>query len=200
MRLHLFLIFALLFTGELAMGYESIYPQTPVDTLEIKNLPERMALTTTAPGDAFEDRGTAFFKLFDYIKTHQVSMSVPVQASPSTNEMVFLVGSEDQTRHPQSDTNVMVRTQSATTVVSLGLRGRYTRDQYENGMTKVREWLSSHPEWQTNAPPYLVYWNSPFRLWFLRRAEIHQPVEPVAVKNKQAVAPTQNESPAAKSS
>ena len=191
MRLHLLLTFALLFTGELAMGYESIYPQTPVDTLEIKNLPERVALITTAPGDAFENRGTAFMKLFDYIRANQVSMSVPVQANPSTNEMIFLVGSEDQARHPQSDTNVTVHTLPATTVVSLGLRGRYTRDQYAGGLKKVTEWLSSHPEWQTNAPPYLVYWNSPFRLWFLRRAEIHQPVTPVAATNTQALAPTQ---------
>ena len=163
------------------MGYESIYPQTPVDTIEIKQLPERMALTTAAAGDAFEARGTAFFKLFDYIRSNQVSMTVPVQASPSTNEMLFLVGAQDQARHPQPDACVNVRTIPASTVVSLGLRGRYTREQYEEGLTQVKAWLAIHPEWQTNAPPYLVYWNSPFRLWFLRRAEIHQPVAP-AVK------------------
>ena len=106
------------------MGYESIYPQTPVDTIEVKNLPERMALTAAAAGDAFEDRGTAFLKLFDYIKSNQVSMSVPVQASPSTNEMLFLVGAQDQARHPQPDACVNVRTIPASTVVLLspGLR------------------------------------------------------------------------------
>ena len=107
-------------------------------------------------------------------------MTVPVQASPSTNEMLFLVGAQDQVRHPQSDACVTVRTIPASTVVSLGLRGRYTREQYEEGLAQMQAWLAIHPEWQTNAPPYLVYWNSPFRLWFLRRAEIHQPVAPVS--------------------
>ena len=178
MRRGVFLSLVLLLWRGFAMGYESIYPQTPVDTIEIKHLPERMALTAVAPGDAFADRGTAFLKLFDYIKTNQVSMSVPVQVSPSTNEMIFLVGARDQAMKPKPDVGVTAQTIPAATVVSLGLRGRYTRTQYEEGLIKLQSWLAIHPEWQTHAPPYLVYWNSPFRLWFLRRAEIHQPVIP----------------------
>ena len=178
MRLQLIVTVALLSGGGFVMGYESIYPQTPVDTIEIKQLPERLALTATAPGDAFDDRGTAFLKLFDYIKTNQVSMSVPVQASPSTNEMIFLVGAANASRAPVSDSGVTVHTLPAATVVSLGMQGRYTRSQYEEGLAKLQSWLAIPPDWQTNAPPYRVYWNAPFRLWFLRRAELHQPVTP----------------------
>ena len=178
MRLKYMLLVGTLLSGGFAMGYESIYPQTPVGVIEVKQLPERITLTAAAPGDAFEDRGTAFLKLFDYIKAHQVSMSVPVQASPSTNEMIFFVGAQHQAHKPTSEAGVTVGTIPGATVVSIGLRGRYTRTQYEEGLAKVQAWLSVHPEWQTNAPPYLVYWNSPFRLWFLRRAELHQPMRP----------------------
>jgi len=180
MRLKYILLVGTLLSGGFAMGYESIYPQTPVGVIEVKKLPERMALAATAPGDAFADRGAAFMKLFAYIKSNQVSMTVPIQANPSTNEMLFLVGGKDQPRQPKPNADVAVVNVPASTVVSLGLRGRYSRAQYEKGLATLQSWLAIHPEWQTNAPPYLVYWNSPFRLWFLRRAEIHQPVVPAA--------------------
>ncbi len=162
------------------MGYESIYPRTAVGAIETKVLPERVALAATAPGDAFADRGAAFRKLFAYIKTHQVAMSVPVQASPSQNEMIFLVGAKDRPRQPRAEGDVDVRTLPAATVASIGLRGSYSRKRYEQGLGKLRAWLAIHPEWQTNAAPYLVYWNSPLTPWFLRRSEIHQPVAPSA--------------------
>ena len=179
MRLKYILLVGTLLSGGFAMGYESIYPQTPVGVIEVKKLPERMALAAAAPGDAFADRGAAFMKLFAYIKSNQVSMTVPLQASPSTNEMLFLVGGKDQPRQPKPNADVAVVNVPASTVVSLGLRGRYSRSQYEEGLAKLQSWLAIHPDWQTNAPPYLVYWSSPFRLWFLRRAEIHQPVVPM---------------------
>ena len=49
------------------MSYESIYPRTPVGAIEIKTLPARMTLVASAPGDAFDDRGSAFLKLFAFI-------------------------------------------------------------------------------------------------------------------------------------
>ena len=180
MRRRVLPFLCLVLSGGVAMGYETIYPPTPVGVLEIKNLPARLALTAAAPGDAFANRGAAFMKLFDYIRTNQVSMTVPVQASPSTNEMLFFVGGQDQPRHPVPDAGVTVGPVPAITVVSLGLRGRYSRAQYEDGLAQAQRWLAIHPEWQTNAPPYLVYWNSPFRVWFLRRAELHLPVAPAA--------------------
>ncbi len=158
------------------MATESIYPRTPVGTIEIKTLPARTTLVATASGDAFEDRGAAFMKLFNYIKTQEISMSVPVTASVSTNEMVFYVGTNSASLALPSTNEVTVKTLSPLTVASIGLSGSYTRKNYEDGLKKLNTWLAKQKEWQTNAAPYVVYWNSPFTLWFARKSEIHIPV------------------------
>ncbi|HNX35303.1 MAG TPA: heme-binding protein [Kiritimatiellia bacterium] len=174
------LIVSVFLTGGTTTAYESIYPRTPVGTIEIKTLPARTCLVATAPGEAFEDRGTAFMKLFGYIKEQEVSMSVPVSASVSTNDMVFYVGSNSTKRALLSTADVSVQTLPALTVVSIGLRGSYTRKNYEEGLLKLNRWCARQKEWQTNAVPYVVYWNSPFMPWFLRKSEIHIPVTRVA--------------------
>ena len=158
------------------MAYESIYPRTAVGTLEIKTLPARTTLIASAPGDAFKDRGAAFRQLFSYINANKVAMSVPVEASASTNEMLFLVGSDGSGRSLASGKGVTVRTLPEVTVASIGLRGGYSRKNYEKGVARLRAWLAAQPEWQADGEPYAVYWNSPFMPVFLRKSEIHLPV------------------------
>ena len=189
-------------------SYESIYPRTPVGTLEVKTLPARTTLVASAPGDAFNDRGAAFMKLFNYIKANQIAMSVPVAASASTNEMVFFVGAralrasaplrENGFSSPQlmnSRTNelmhfstlpaaggVSVQTLPEAVVASIGLRGSYSRKAFDAGAARLAAWLALRPQWRADGPPYAVYWNSPFVPWFLRKSEIHQPLKKFEVK------------------
>jgi hypothetical protein len=158
------------------MSYESIYPRTPVGALEIKALPARTTLVAAAGGDAFEDRGAAFRKLFGYINSHGVAMSVPIEASVSTNEMLFLVGSGGQDRALASANGVTVRAVPGSTVASIGLRGGYSRANFEKGLKRLNAWLALRPEWRASDEPYAVYWNSPFVPPFLRKSEIHLPV------------------------
>lgn len=167
-------------TGGQAMAYESIYPRTPVGKIEVKTLPARTALVAAAPGDAFNDRGAAFRKLFGYIKANRIAMSVPVEASAATNEMVFLVGSGAPALAASATNGVRVQARPATTVASLGLRGSYTRANYEAGLNRLNAWLAGQSAWRAQGEPYAVYWNSPFVPWFLRKAEIHQPLVKVA--------------------
>ena len=161
------------------MSYESIYPRTPVGTIEIKKLPARTTLVASAPGDAFNDRNATFMKLFSYIKQNQISMSVPVQASVSTNEMIFFAGARVQAQALPTN-EVRVQTLPETAVASIGLRGSYSRANYEAGLKRLTAWLAGQPGWRAEGQPYVVYWNSPFVLWFLRKSEIHQPLAPVA--------------------
>ncbi len=169
-----------LIMGGDVMSYESIYPRTPVGTIEIKKLPARTTLAASAPGDAFKDRGAAFMKLFNYIKQNQISMSVPVEASASTNEMVFFVGSPSPSQALPSTNGVSVKTLPETTVASIGLRGSYSREKYEDGIKRLTAWLAGQSEWRADGQPYAVYWNSPFVPWFLRKSEVHMPIIPVA--------------------
>jgi len=165
--------------GGNAMSYESIYPRTPVGTIEIKKLPARTTLVASAPGDAFKDRGASFMKLFNYIKQNQISMSVPVEASASKNEMVFFVGASSPSQTLPSTNGVSVKTLPETTVASIGLRGSYSRENYDDGVKRLAAWLAGQSEWRANGQPYAVYWNSPFVPWFMRKSEIHMPIIPV---------------------
>jgi len=167
---------ALLLSGGYAMSYESIYPRTPVGVFEIKTLPARTTLVASAPGDAFKDRGSAFRKLFSYINANQVAMSVPVEASVSKNEMIFFVGSNSAARALILSEGVTMQRLPATTVASIGLRGRYSRENYDAGLKRLTAWLALRPEWRADGEPYAVYWNSPFMPWFLRKSEIHVPL------------------------
>lgn len=162
------------------MAYESIYPRTPVGAIEVKKLPARTTLVAAAPGDAFKDRGAAFRQLFAYISANQIAMSVPVEASASKNEMVFFVGPGAPSPVLPSTNGVRVQTMPATTVASIGLRGSYSRANYDAGLKRLTAWLAGQSEWRAQGEPYAVYWNSPFMLWFLRKSEIHQPLVPAA--------------------
>ena len=160
------------------MAYESIYPRTPVGVIEIKTLPARRTLVASAAGDAFENRGAAFRKLFSYIKENRVAMSVPVAASASVNEMVFFVGGNNANQETLASTrDVTVRTIPETTVASIGLRGGYSRKNYGEGLERLKAWLDLRPEWLVSGEPYAVYWNSPFVPSFLRKSEIHVPLK-----------------------
>lgn len=159
------------------MSYESIYPRTPVGAIEVKTLPARTTLVASAPGDAFTDRGAAFKKLFAYISENKIAMSVPVAASASTNEMIFFVGSGSKDRPLSPANGVTVQTVPEATVASIGLRGAYSREHYDAGLKRLKAWLAGQQRWRACGEPYAVYWNSPFVPPFLRKAEIHLPVE-----------------------
>ena len=166
----------LFLSGGNAMSYESIYPRTPVGTIEIKTLPPRRTLVASAPGDAFEDRGSAFRTLFNYINANQVAMSVPIEASASRNEMVFFVGSNSTARALASTDRVTIQTLPEMVVASIGLRGSYSRKNYDEGLKRLTAWLNLRTEWHACGAPYAVYWNSPFMPWFLRKSEIQVPL------------------------
>ena len=61
-------------------------------------------------------------------------------------------------------------------VDSIGIRGGYSKESFENGVQKLREWLKTQLKVEGAGEPYAVYWNSPFTIWFLKRAEVHLPV------------------------
>ncbi len=158
------------------MSYEAIYPRTPAGTIEIKTLPARKMLVADAPGDPFADRGAPFRKLFSYIRANRVAMSTPVEASVATNTLVFFVG-RAQTNQPLASTaEVTVQTLPETTVVSIGLRGGYSRARFDQGLARLRKWLACQREWSASGEPYAVYWNSPFVPSFLKKSEVHLPL------------------------
>ncbi len=161
------------------MSYEAIFPRTDVGSFEVKTLPARTALVASAAGDAFADRGAAFTKLFTYIRDNKIAMSVPVAASASTNETAFFAGSDARGKTLSPANGVTVKALPETTVASFGLRGAYSRANYDAGLKRLKAWLAGQ-QWQACGEPYAVYWNSPFVPPFLRKSEIHVPVSRTA--------------------
>lgn len=161
------------------MSYESIYPKTPVGKIEVKQIPARTILATESKGDPFQDRNESFNKLFNYIQRNEISMTVPVEAGATTNTMNFFVGSKDAERNLKPDGKINVQELQPITVVSIGMRGAYNKKLYEEGLQKITQWMSEHPEWKAEGEPYTVYWNSPFVPGFFKTSEVHQPIRSV---------------------
>ena len=58
----------------------------------------------------------------------------------------------------------------------MGVRGGYSKESFEKNAVVIRQWIKSQPGWEAVEEPYVVYWNSPFVIWFLKRSEVHLPV------------------------
>ncbi len=164
--------------GVPAVAYESIYEPTPTGTIELKDLPPVRALQAPAAGDYFESRNQAFMTLFRYIQANELSMTVPVEADLKPARMRFFVERSRKGELPSAASAVSVIELPARKVVSVGVRGSYSRENFEEAVRELRGWLAAHPEWSAAGEPTAVYWNGPFTPWFLKRSEVHIPVAP----------------------
>lgn len=164
-------------------GTEEAYPQTDVGVCETKVLPAaRLMLAASADG-YFGSNNRLFGKLFRYIQSNDIPMTAPVEARMRPGVMVFYCDDLSAKRADLKDTpEVKLQSVPARTVASIGMRGSYTQESYESGLAKLREWLKARPDLKPVGEPYGVYWNSPFVPGFLKRSEVHIPVEVVPAR------------------
>jgi len=165
---------ALIGAGAPGMAAEEAFPKTPVDEIQLRELPAGRWLSTSTEGKYFDESGTLFRRLFDYIKERDISMTVPVEGRIDRAEMRFYAG-EATAALEHSDTVRIVEV-PARRVVSIGGKGAYTEENVNAALARLEEWLVQH-EWAAADAPYAVYWNGPFTPWFLKRFEVHIPVE-----------------------
>jgi len=159
-------------------GADDAYPRTEVGVCETKVLPAaRMMLAASADG-YFGSNNRLFGKLFRYIQSNDIPMTAPVEARMQPGVMVFYCDDLSSKRADLKDTpEVTLQSVPARTVASIGIRGGYTQESYEANLAKLREWLKGRPDLKAVGEPYAVYWNSPFVPGFLKRSEVHIPVE-----------------------
>jgi len=62
------------------------------------------------------------------------------------------------------------------TVASIGIRGSYSKKQFETNREKLTIWLKDNPKYQSIGEAYAVYWDAPFVPWFMKHSEVHIPV------------------------
>ncbi len=174
-------LIALLFMGVYCMAgtgyaYEAAYPKTPKGAIEIKTIPAAKLMVTESPGGYFDRNNDMFRRLFRYISANDVSMTVPVEAQIENAQMKFYVGSADSAKNLPEQGEVKVVNLPERAVVSIGIRGSYTKEKFEKNREKLTAWLRENQRYQSSGAAYAVYWDAPFVPWFLKHSEVHIPV------------------------
>jgi len=166
-------------------AYEAMYEKTKVGKIEVKEIPRRIALEATAKDHYFRGNNNLFRTLFRYISKNEVAMTVPVEAEMKPGLMRFFVGRNDAAKKLASSDSVKVRRMDAMTVVSIGIRGSYTKGRFQRYEAKLEDWLSRNTEYEAVSDSYGVYWNSPFVPGIFKRSEIHVEVKRKASEERQ---------------
>lgn len=161
-------------------GAEDAYPRTEVGACETKRLPAARLMLAAGQGGYFSSGNRLFGKLFRYIQSNNIPMTAPVEARMQPAVMVFYCDAASAGRADLKDTReVILQSVPERTVASVGIRGSYTSESYAANLAKLREWLKARPDLREIGEPYAVYWDSPFVPGFMKRSEVHIPVEPV---------------------
>lgn len=160
-----------------AIAYNKAFHRTDVGEIEVRTLPPARWLATEMDGRYFDQSSGLFTRLFDYIKVNDVAMTVPVEGSFDEAQMRFYLGSDAPSGLTDTDTVAVVDV-PARQVVSAGGRGSYSETNLTELKDKLNVWLDQQLDWEPTGPAYAVYWNGPFTPWFLKRFEVHVPVQP----------------------
>lgn len=177
--------FGFLVVAQTVRAYESAYPMTEAGVCEIKTLPRGVGLKARSSKDYFSENNGLFRRLFEALQRNQVPMTTPVEAGMRPGTMVFYLDPKSAERTdlvlPSGVEKVVVEER---VVASVGMRGGYSRESFAENSQKIREWVRGQPGWKVVGEPYAVYWNSPFMIWFLKRSEVHLPVEKMMLGEK----------------
>ena len=159
-----------------AMAYEEAYPKSETGIIQILNLPPARLLEAEMDGTYFQNSNGLFSRLFDYIRTNEIAMTVPVEGNLGQAKMRFYVGSDVSSNIEDTDT-VRVMNFEARTVLSVGSKGTYSEVNIGKAKTLLDEWLENQTSWTRSGEAYAVFWNGPFTPWFMKRFDVHIPVK-----------------------
>ena len=172
----LIVVMGVVFLGRNIYFIESAFNKTSAGKIEIKTIPESKVLMSEMKGNYFNTKNILFRALFNYIQDNQVSMTVPVEAEIDSSTMKFYLGTKDKIKDLPDKRNVRVVTVPGRTVVSMGIRGAYTKSNFDKALKKLETWLTENKQYMETGDAYGVFWDGPFMPWFLKRSEVHIPV------------------------
>lgn len=157
---------------------------TPVGDIQVKLYPVYRAAIIDDKTDG--SQSGMFRPLFSHIQRKDIAMTAPVEMTydgDKQSSMAFLYRNPDmgQLGADAEDNRVEVREIEQQTAVSIGVRGRYSKERFDKALAKLNTWLDEnrHQYTQADEPRFLGY-NSPFVPWFLRYGEVQIPVEEAA--------------------
>ncbi|MGB3404044.1 MAG: heme-binding protein [Microcoleaceae cyanobacterium] len=157
---------------------------TSIGEIEIKSYPHYRAVTYTHMGDSSQATRQAFDPLFQHISQNQIAMTTPVEARYQDSEnrynshsFVSFLYSSPEIVPTQIQSNVEVTDTEAMTVVSIGIKGGYTWESYQQNLYKLQNWLQQHPEYKVVGSPRRLFYNSPMTPETLKYSEVQIPIE-----------------------
>jgi len=179
MKMYLWVALALAMASTKLGAVSEAYPRTAPGDLELKTLPAARWMRTEMANDYFAADNGLFMKLFRYIDSNKIPMTAPVEAGIKPGTMVFYMDEASAKRTDLTETpQVKLSSVPERRVAAIGIRGSYSRENYEEALTGLKAWLAKRTDVQAAGEPYAVYWNSPFVPFFLKQSEVHIPVAP----------------------
>ena len=155
------------------------YPRTAPGDIELKTLPAARWMRTESAKDYFSADNGLFMKLFRYIDSNKIPMTAPVEAGITPGTMVFYMDEASAKRADLAETPlVKLSSVPERRVAAMGIRGSYSRENYEEALAELRAWLAKRTDVKPAGEPYAVYWNSPFVPFFFKQSEVHILVAP----------------------
>jgi hypothetical protein len=179
MKTFLWVALAIVSASARLMAVSEAYPRTSPGDLELKTLPAARWMRTESANDYFAADNGLFMKLFRYIDSNKIPMTAPVEAGIRPGTMVFYMDDASARRADLAETaQVKLSSVPERRVAAIGIRGSYSRENYEEALAELKAWLARNPDVKASGEPYAVYWNSPFVPFFLKHSEVHIPVTP----------------------
>ncbi|PXA05515.1 hypothetical protein DDZ13_01190 [Coraliomargarita sinensis] len=155
---------------------QQAFPQTEVGATELKTIPASRMIVSECKDHYFSENNGLFRPLFRYISRNDIAMTTPVEAEMMPGRMYFYIGADASHRELSSTDEVKVVDLPERLVASIGVRGGYTRENFNAARKQLQAWLNSHPTHKADGEARGVFWNGPYVPWFLKRFEVHLPV------------------------
>lgn len=152
---------------------------TPVGEIQVKQYPVyRAAIINDA------SQSGMFRPLFNHIQREDIAMTAPVEMTydgDRQSSMAFLYRNTEMGSpgSDEDDPRVEVKDITEQTLVSIGVRGSYDDDNYNQAVDKLKAWLDENKsQWRAIGEPRVLGYNSPFVPSSLRYSEVQIPIEP----------------------
>ncbi len=177
----LLLVLVAFLAGSGCASYVESYPPTPWGTVEVKEIPAGRIIKAEAKGDYFLTKGyeSMFTALSEFKRKRKLAVTLPVEAeiTPKRSAMWVYIAPADKDRVLVETDKVKVMNAEKKTVVSIGARGAYTVENLSKTIVELNRWFDENPDYIRKNKPYVVFWDSLFTPWILKKYEIHVDVE-----------------------
>ncbi len=184
--------FSLALLPDLILGFFGIRTEAelPFETLmndgefSVRNYPQHSELRTEAVGSRLEAVNKSFSRLFSYIQGEnwahaKFSMTTPVIQRPngaSRWSTSFYMKQEIENLPLPKTSAVRLYSMNSQTVAVVRFSGRPTESSVKEQTALLREWIVDR-DLVVIGEPVIAQYDQPFSIPFLRRNEVHIPIE-----------------------